>query len=118
MVNIPKEWLKELVFWALGSISNASAAGPDGISYKLIKKVLPTSLGQGLVEEIVDTLQQGKIHSAWQQMKVVIIPKPSRDLTITKNWRLINMINCIGKIEEKVVGDQLQEARLLHHHQY
>ena len=28
------------------------------------------------------------------------------------------MINCIGKIGEKVVADQLQEAGLLHRHQY
>ena len=28
------------------------------------------------------------------------------------------MINCIGKIGEKVVADQLQEVGLLHWHQY
>ena len=108
--------MKELVFKALGGTSNTSAAGPNEISYKMIKKVLPTSLGQDLIEEIVDDLHQGQIPPTWQQMKVVMIPKPRRDLTLTKNWRSINLINCIGMIREKVVADQLQEAGLLHRH--
>ena len=106
------------MFKALGGTSNTSAAGPDGISYKMIKKVLSTSLGQELIEEIVHNLHQEQIPQAWQQMKVVMIPKPGRDLTLTKNWRQINLINCIGKIGEKVVADQLQEVGLLHRHQY
>ena len=53
-------------------------------------------------------------------MRVVLIPKPGRDLTQTKNWRPLNLINCIGKIGEKVVADRIQvEGRsLLHHQQY
>ena len=53
-------------------------------------------------------------------MRVVLIPKPGRDLTQTKNWRPLNLINCIGNIGEKVVADRIQvEGRsLLHHQQY
>ena len=51
-------------------------------------------------------------------MKMVMIPKPGRDLTLTKNWRPINLINCVGKIGEKVVADCLQEIPCFHEGQY
>ena len=51
-------------------------------------------------------------------MRVVLIPKPGRDLTKTKSWRPINQINCIGKLGEKVVADELHEADLLHGGQF
>lgn len=47
-------------------------------------------------------------------MRVVLIPKPGRDLTKTKHWRPINFINCVGKLGEKVVADTLQEGDLVH----
>ena len=40
--------------------------------------------------------------------------KPGKDTTRAKAWRPINLINCIGKIGEKVVAGRLQAARLLH----
>ena len=51
---------------------------------------------------------------------MVLIPKPGRDLTKTKNWRPLNLINCIGKLGEKVVADRIQEegSSILHQRQY
>ena len=95
-----------------------SAPGPDGISYRLIKVVLKSQLGRELMREVATNLPDNKIPHKWQQMKVVIILKPKRDLTIIKNWRPINLINCIGKLDEKVVADQLQDAGLFHRHQF
>ena len=48
--------LKEMVLRAIRGTSNKSAAGPDGIGYRLIKLVLGTRLGMELVELIVDCL--------------------------------------------------------------
>jgi len=103
---------------ALMGTKNSSAPGPDGISYRLIKAIKDTPLEQGLLQEVVENLLKGVIPKRWKEMRVVLIPKPGRDLTKTKSWRPINLINCIGKLEEKVVADQLQEANLLHHHQF
>ena len=49
---------------------------------------------------------------------MVLIPKPGRDLTRTKSWRPINLINCIWKLVEKVVANALQDAGLLHGKQF
>ena len=43
---------------------------------------------------------------------------PVGGVTLTKNWRPINLINCVGKIGEKVVADCLQEVPCVHDGQY
>ena len=94
---------------ALKKTKNRSAAGPDGIRYRLIKVVLDTHLGHELVEEMVYNLTQGVIPTAWREMRVVFIPKLGRDLTLAKNWRPLNHINCVWKLGEKVVVDRIQD---------
>ena len=110
------EWVRD----ALSGKKNNSAAGPDGIGYRLIKAVRDTRLGNELLGEIVAALRGGYIPDRWRDMRVVLIPKPGQDLTQSKNWRPRNLINCIGKLGEKVVADRIQEegSSILHHQQY
>ena len=103
---------------ALFRISNTSPPGPDGISYKIIKWANKSVLGEYLIDDVVDNLMEDKISKEWQNSKVVFIPKPNRDLALLKAWRPITLINCIGKLGEKVVVDELQQAGLLHRHQF
>ena len=49
---------------------------------------------------------------------MVMISKPGRDLTQIKNWRPINLINCVRKIGEKVVADCLQKVPCFNNGQY
>ena len=102
-----KEQLECSVRRALGGTKNGSAPGPDGISCRLIKAVRDTRLGRELIEEVVDNLWRETIPDAWRQRRVVFIPKPGRDLTLAKNWRPLNLINCVGKLGEKVVADRI-----------
>ena len=101
------------VIKALSGTSNSSAPGPDGVSYKLLKAIKDNRLGKAVVEEVATNLIRGKIPDRWKEMRVVLMPKPGRDLTKTKSWRPINLINCIGNLGEKVVADELQEVELL-----
>ena len=114
--DVVMEW----VCSTLSGTKNQSAAGPDGVEYRLIKTVRDTRLGTGLLGEVVAALRGGYILDRWQDMRVVLIPKPARDLTRTKNWRPVNLINCIGKLGEKVVPDRIQEegSSILHHQKY
>ena len=113
----------EVIEWVRGALSrtkNNSATGPDGVGYRLIKAVRDTRLGNELLGEVVAALRGGYIPDRWRDMWVVLIPKPGRDLTQTNNWRLLNLINCIGKLGEMVVADRIQEegSSILHHQQY
>ena len=62
----------------------------------------------------------GVIPPAWRDMRVVFILKPVRDLTLTKSWRPLNLINCMGKLGEIVVADRIQDfgKDLFHHLQF
>ena len=99
------EWVPS----ALSGTENNSAAGPDGVGYRLIKGVQDTELGIKVLRVVVGALRGGYILYRWREMRVVLIPKPGRDLTQTKNWRPLNLINCIGKLGENVVADRIQE---------
>ena len=115
--GLGREELKDKVLDALSRTSNTSAPGPDGISYKIIKWVNKSLLGEYLIDDVVDNLMEGKIPKEWQNSKVVFIPKPNRDLALLKAWRPITLINCIGKPGETVVAHELQQAGLLHRQQ-
>ena len=67
---------------------------------------------------MAESLLEGRTPPEWRKMRVVLIPKPGRDLTRTKSGRPINLINCVGKLGEKVVADALQDAGLLHGKQF
>ena len=77
-----------------------------------------TILREKIIEEVARNLIQGAILREWQKSKVVVIPKPRKDHKKTKGWRPINLINCIGKLGEKVVAEVLQGCGLLHKHQF
>ena len=70
--------------------------------------------------EVVAALCGGYIPDRWRDMRVVLMPKPGRELIQTKNWRPLNLINSIGTLGEKVLADRIQvEGRsLLHRQQY
>ena len=110
------EWVCD----ALSGTKNNCAAGPDGVGYRLIKAIRDTRLGSDLLGKVVSALRGGYIPDRWRDMRVVLIPKPGRDLTQTKNWRPLNLINCIGKLGEKVVANRIQEegSSILHPQEY
>ena len=71
-----------------------------------------------MLEEVARNLVKETILREWQNSKVVMISKSNKDYEKTKGWRLINLINCIGKLEEMVVADVLQDCGLPHKHQF
>jgi len=115
--GIKQEKMEELVRKALARRSNRSAPEPDRIGYKLIKRVLDLKLGSEFIHEVVENLINGTIPKEWQHSKVVMVSKLEKNYNKMKGWRPINLINCIGKLEEKVVADLLQESGLLHRYQ-
>ena len=63
-------------------------------------------------------LTMGSIPKEWQDSKVVFIPKLGKDHTQLQAWRPMTLINCIRKIGEKVVAEELHEGNLLHRKQF
>ena len=115
-----EEIVMEWVHQALAGTKNNSVVIPDGVGYGLIGAVRGTRLGREVLGEVVAGLWGGYMPDRWRDMRVVLISKPGRDLTQTKNWRPLKVINCVGKLGEKVVGDRIlaEWQQILHHQQY
>ena len=77
--------MEDSVRKALVGTKNSSALGPDGVSYRLMKAVRDTPLGEELISEVALHLLEGTRPAKWKEMRVVLIPKPGRDLTLTEN---------------------------------
>lgn len=105
----------QLIQKALLKTRNNSAPGPDRISYRLLKLIKDTHLGQRIFNDIAKTLEGTPVPSSWRAMSCVMIPKPNNDHNLVKGWRPIVLSNCIGKLAEKVVADRLQRHTPLFH---
>ena len=107
------KWIAKILA-ALSKTLNTSAAGPDRIGYRTLKAIKDTWLGKALWQEIATVLKSSNIPKKWRDMTVVFINKPGKDKRKIKAWRPINLINCTGKLAEKIVADELQDLGNLH----
>ena len=58
----------------------------------------------------VECIRSGVHYKIWRQARGVIIPKPGReDLEDCRSYRCISLLNCIGKVLERVVGGMLED---------
>lgn len=100
----------------LKKIKNTSTPGPDGISWRLWKIIKDTEIGRRAIE---DAAQCGSLESEqpqeWIAARIVMIPKPGKDLSSVKGWRPITLANTIGKLAEKLVAVKVGEMKELWH---
>jgi len=66
-----------------------SLAGPDGISWKLLKAIKGTKLGKAVIEDVAQVVSGDgtRMPEEWRSMKMVMVPKPGKDHTKAKGWR-------------------------------
>lgn len=83
-----------------------SAAGPDGVRYSHFKDADEEDL-QGMVEDFNESLATGKIPEEWLHSYLMPLPKPGKDHSNIKGYRIITMQNTYGKILEKIVAKRL-----------
>lgn len=91
---------------ALHSCSN-SAAGPDGISFAIIKSVAP-SISYPLLIIYQQSLKQGKFPTMWKHAKIVPIFKGKGSRTSADSYRPVSLCSCFGKLLEKIIKTQLE----------
>ena len=90
----------------LTKCKNRSAVGQDGISYFLIKK-LPKYTKVSLCLLYSDAIRLGYFPKAWKTALVKMIPKPLKDSKLAKNFRPISLLNCLGKVLERILAQRL-----------
>ncbi|KAH9958432.1 hypothetical protein BC827DRAFT_1136232, partial [Russula dissimulans] len=87
----------------LADTSNKSAPGASGHTWKVLKWVWEATPDR-LTNLIRACIRAGHHPREWKEATVCVIPKPGQaDYTILKNFRPIALLECLGKLVEKVV---------------
>ena len=97
---------------ALSGTSNASAPGISGIGYKLLKWAFASSPSR-FTDLFNGCLTHG-IHP-WHTAKVIPVPKPGKpDYGVAAAYRPISLLECCGKLLEKIVASRVLHDASLH----
>jgi hypothetical protein len=98
------------------------APGPDKLVFKVIR--LLWEWDSVRITAMVRTSFRLGIHPrAWKEAKGVVIPKPKKpDYRVAKAYRVITLLNCLGKVVEKVAANAIaaecEHKWLLHDGQF
>lgn len=112
---------KTIIISSISKLKIRKAPGPDGISNIFIKN-LPERAVEWLVEIFNDCLRVGYFPKIWKIAKIIPIPKPGKDPVMATSYRPISLLNCLGKLFEKIVSDRflqfLEENQIIVNHQF
>jgi len=101
---------KEEFRLALVNCNNSSAPGPDKLLWSHLKIILKDDDCLNLIVNITNAcIEVGYWPSHFKRSTTVIIPKPNKKVyDFSKAFRPIVLLNTIGKLIEKVIGECLQ----------
>jgi hypothetical protein len=111
-----------LIREALSRNSNSSTPGPDHISWFWLKQATRESpiLDSQERSDHIDPIRgirdlynacltHGCFPSVFKHSVTVVLPKPNKkDYSLAKSYRSIVLLNCLGKLLEKVIASQMQ----------
>ena len=112
----PHEEIRPDVLRRIITQAENSSPGPDGIKYSDLG-----DLDDGDMEALADMLNSSlanhEIPDDWLDSHLSPVPKPEKDPTSIKGYRIVTMQNTVGKLLEKIVARrlarQLEEKELL-----
>ena len=92
---------------AIRSASPSSAPGPDTINYRVIQ--LAYRIAPDAFYKTYDILFRVGYHpKAWRESLGIVLPKRDKpDYSVPKAYRIIALLNCLGKILEKLFATRL-----------
>ena len=114
----PSDMAMKRVRRALSRTKNKSAPGPDGISWRLLKVIKESALGQAALEDIAlwaSPKERAKTPKTAWEMVMVMILKPGSDHQKVKGWGPIVLANTVRKLGEKLIAEDLQGIEGLRH---
>src|SRR5690606_24034864 len=117
----PREWRPVSpaeIRWAIFTSSPTKAPGPDGLSFRCLR-VAYEAIPHWFHDLYREVLDQGYHPLCWREATGAIIPKPNKpDYKEVKAYRIVALLNCLGKIAEKPVAHRLSSLcetfQLLH----
>jgi len=107
---------------ALFNQSVQKAPGPDRLGFKAIRSLWEWD-SQRIINVVKMSFRLGTHPRVWKEARGVVIPKPNKpDNGVSKAYRVITLLNCLGKVVEKVaanaIAEECERRRLLHDRQF
>ena len=95
---------EHLVERAFRSTSSKKSPGPDGMGPLAIQCLFNRDRHR-ITEQIRTHIRLGVHPQCWKIARGVTIPKPGKDnYGLAKSYRVISLLNCLGKMVEKVAA--------------
>jgi len=95
---------------SINKYNNSLTSGPDKLSWRHLKLIIKDTVCLKKIINIADMcfdLDYWPLH--FKVSTFIIIPKPNKDLYDSpKAFKLIVLLNILGKLIEKVIGERLQ----------
>ena len=99
----------EMVRRALFSQRSRKAPGPDRLGAPILRLLYGWDQ-QRIIDLVVHSFRLGVHPRVWKVARGVPIPKPKRqDYGLAKNYRTISLLNCLGKVVERVATELLSQ---------
>jgi len=83
--------------YAIISSSPKKAPGPDGITFEILHHVYTAT--PNVFNILFKNLLRNGIGA--------VLPKPNKPKDIPKGYRIITLLNCLGKVSEKILANRL-----------
>ena len=108
-----REWYpisKQEVLDMLKLTSNASAPGPDEVTWHHIKEIIDMDGVLEAITRLFNNICDKGVWPSWFKVSVsVIIPKPKKaDYSVPKSYRPIALLNTMGKLLTKIIANRMQ----------
>ena len=92
--------------WQAIQKSKNTAPGPDGIHYKMLKRMHPTAL-RAMLKLFNKIWTTHDIPRQWKTTTVLPFLKPGKPISDPSSYRPITLSSCMGKLLEKIVNTRL-----------
>ena len=109
-INDKPEFPREEFKFVLSSCNNSSAPGLDKLTWNHLKIICEDNKCLDIIIQITNVyINLGYWLSHFKTSTMIVIPKPNKkSYDSSKSFRPIVLLNTMGKLIEKVIGERLQ----------
>ena len=98
-----------MVSHALMSQSATKAPGPDKINFQILRMIWSWDKKR-MTNLVQHAIRLGYHPQEWKKARGILLEKGGRrDFSLVRSYRVISLLNCMGKVLEKVVAEQLSQ---------
>ena len=89
--------------------STSKVLGPDKFNFRILRMVWEWD-SQRLITMVQHSIRLGHQPKRWKKARGILLEKGGkRDLSLVKSYRVISLLNCLGKVVEKVIAGLLSQ---------